>query len=730
MLEKVGNLKDMELAAAQARSGYQGPVFIDSDLYKALEAASCSLAAHPDPDLEGKLDAIIARVEAAQRPDGYLNTWYQVNAPEKRWSNLRDDHELYCAGHLFEAAAAHHAATGKRTLLTVAERFADNIDSVFGSAPGKRMGYCGHPEIELALIRLGRHTGEKRYLDLARFFLESRGSRFFAGEHGTPPEKYDGAYWQDQAPVREHRKVAGHAVRMVYFLCGAADLAAETGDPGLLRMLERVWRNATGANMYVTGGIGSSAHNEGFTEDYDLPNLTAYQETCASVAVAMWAHRMNLLTGESRFADVLERVLHNGFAAGVSLDGTRFFYVNPLASRGDHHRQEWYGCACCPPNVTRTLAALGGYAYATSPGAFWVNLYIQGEAEAQIDGRKVRMSVESDYPWDGEVLLRPTLESPGRFQLRLRVPDWCEGESVSVNGAAVEAPVRDRGYLVVEREWAPGDEVRLSLPMPVRRVAAHPKVKANSGRLAIQRGPIVYCLEGCDHNVPVSKVGLSATAPLAPVRRDDLLGGVTVLTGKGEVAEETEWENRLYAPASPARPVEITAVPYCVWDNREAGEMAVWIPETAPPSPAPGLAGRAQVELSFVSSNCQPSAVHDGIEPARSSEQAPATCHWWPHKGGEEWVQYGWAGPVTVERACVYWFDDTGRGECRLPKQWRLEYRDGEAWKPVDLRGKQFPVQADAWCEVEFEPVSTDRLRLLVQMQDGYAAGVHEWKVE
>lgn len=577
MLEKVGNIHDLELAAKGAREGYRGPVFIDSDLYKAVEAAAYSLATVRDPKIEEPLDAIIAKIAAAQQPDGYLNTWFTVNAPDKRFTNLRDQHELYCAGHLFEAAVAHYQATGKRTLLDVAVRFAEYLYSVFGSDISKRMGYCGHPEIELALIKLARVTGEQRYFELARFFLDSRGSKFFAQEHKIDLAKYDGVYLQDNVPLREHKKIVGHAVRAAYLMSGATDLAAATGDAGLLKMLDRVWRNTTECNMYITGGIGSSAHNEGFTVDYDLPNLTAYQETCASVALAIWAHRMNLLHGDAKYGDVMERALYNGFLASVSLDGTRFFYVNPLASKGDHHRKEWYDCACCPPNVTRTLAQLGGYAYAVDPKALWVNLYAQGSAQTEIAGTSVTLDVKTDYPWNGDVEISPSVASPAKFELRLRVPEWCEGAKVSVNGAA-ESPRREKGYFVLDRTWAKGDRVQLELPMPVRRVAAHPEVREDAGRLAVQRGPLVYCIEDADNKRPVSRIAVAADERFESVAADGLPAGTVVLKTRGTVQPDAAWKGRLYATAAAGEQVEVTAIPYCLWDNRKAGVMAVWLP--------------------------------------------------------------------------------------------------------------------------------------------------------
>lgn len=728
MLEKSGNLRNFELAAAKATNGFTGPVFMDSDLYKALEAAAYSLGTDPDPELARRLDGIIATIAAAQQPDGYLNTYFIVKEPSLRWKNLRDWHELYCAGHLFEAAVAHFQATGKRDFLDVAIRLADHIDSVFGAAPGKRMGYPGHPEIELALVKLWRVTGQQRYLELARFFVENRGRRFFAEEHGTPLDRYDGSYWQDDVPILEHRNIKGHAVRAAYLMSGATDIAAQTANPDLLRMLGRVWRNTAQKNMYLTGGIGPSSHNEGFTTDYDLPNATAYQETCASVALAQWNHRLALLYGDARYADVLERSLYNGVLAGVSLDGTRFFYVNPLASSGGHHRSPWFGCACCPPNVARTLASLGGYAYAVSDGAVWVNLYIQGTARATVQGGPIRIEVVTEYPWDGRVTLRPELSAPQRFELRLRLPGWCEGAAVAVNQQPVTPLTIERGYAVLAREWRAGDTVDLNLPMPVQRMAAHPRVRENHGLVALQRGPLVYCFEACDHNESLASVSLPASAEFTAVRAPHFPGGVVALQGSGEIAAERDWTGHLYQPALPARRVPVTAIPYFAWDNRAPGPMRVWVPVVAPVPPAGGLETQAAVTVSFANDNSQPHGINDGLEPRKSDEQPPALCHWWPHKNQTEWVQYTWKKPVSVAGARVYWFDDTGRGACRLPASWRVNFLDGETWKPVAGLA-EYPVQRDAWCAVNFEPVTTTALRLVVQLEEQWAAGVHEWQV-
>jgi uncharacterized protein len=726
-LEKSGNLENFRLAAKGAREGFRGPVFMDSDVYKALEAAACSLATHPDPALDKRLDEIIATLAAAQQPDGYLNSYFIVKEPDKRWKNLRDWHELYCAGHMFEAAVAHYQATGKKNFLNVATKLADHIDSVFGPAP-KRMGYPGHPEIELALVKLWQATGNTRYLDLARFFVESRGRKFFAEEHKTPLDRYDGTYWQDDVPICDHKTIKGHAVRAAYLLAGATDVVGETRDPALLKMLNRVWRNTVLRNMYITGGIGPSSHNEGFTTDYDLPNATAYQETCASVALALWNHRLALLYGDARYADVFERSLYNGVLAGVSLDGTRFFYVNPLESRGNHHRSPWFGCACCPPNVARTLASLGGYAYAQGDNSLWVNLYIQGEVTIALGGEKVTLKVTSDYPWDGKVTLKPQLARPAKFDLRLRAPGWCEGAAVSVNRRKISDPAIERGYLVLAREWKNGDTVELNLPMPAQHVAANPRVTADAGQLALQRGPLVYCLEQCDQGAPLPSLYLPADHELKAEKAPKLLGGVMVVKGDAELAPDLDWNRRLYQPCPPPRRVPITAIPYYAWDNRQAGPMKVWLPMSPPTPVVGGLETQAKVSVSFANDNSQPAGINDGVEPKASGDQPAALCHWWPHKDKEEWAQYAWKNPVTVNGARVYWFDDTGRGGCRLPAAWRIEYRDGKDWKPVASKG-DYVVAKDRWCEVTIDPVTTTALRLSVKLQKDWAAGVHEWKV-
>ncbi len=576
-LHGVGAVENLVRAAAGEKGGHKGFVFADSDLYKTLEAAAYCLGASADARIERGADELIAVIRKAQQPDGYLNSAYQLGG-KPHFSNLRDDHELYCAGHLIEAGVAHFQATGRRDLLDVALRYADLLERTFGDGAGHRAGYPGHPELELALVRLAHATGERRYLQLARFFLEHRGEHFFAREHGTPEGSYDGTYWLDDVKIREHQVISGHAVRALYLYSGALDLAAETGDAGLLAAVERVWKNAVEKRLFVTGGLGSSSRNEGFTDDYDLPTFDAYQETCASIAFVMLNQRLALLTGDARYADNVEWSLYNAVAAGVSLSGDRFFYVNPLASHGRHHRQPWYDCACCPPNLARTLASLGQYAFASGPEDLYLNLYLAGSAELETGRGKVIVETQSQYPWEGRVTLTVRESSAGPLALRLRQPGWCEGASLRVNGEVQSAPQRERGYLVVRRDWRAGDRVELELPMPVRRLAANPLVDEAADRVALSRGPIVYCVEQTDLAVQLPALRLPRMAELRP-ESSSILGGVTVLRGQATALPAVA-EGPLYAPLAAHRlePTALSAVPYAVWDNRGGGAMRVWIP--------------------------------------------------------------------------------------------------------------------------------------------------------
>ena len=563
-------------------------IFWDSDIAKWIEAASYALAVHPDAALDAQIDEVIALLAGAQQPDGYLNSHYTQVEPENRWTNLRDNHELYCAGHLIEAGVAHFRATGKRELLAVVSRYADYIATVFGRAEGQQRGYPGHEEIELALVKLYRVTGEQRYLDLAAYFVDERGAQphYFDQEavaRGEDPAAYhfkNYRYSQSHRPVREQHEVAGHAVRAMYLYTAMADLAGELGDDSLLAPLEQLWRHLCTRNLYITGGVGVSAANEGFTQDYDLPNLSAYAETCASIGLVFWMQRMLQLRCDGRYADVLERALYNGVLSGVSLDGARFFYENPLASRGDHHRQAWFDCACCPPNIARLLASLGAYIYGYSEDEIAVHLYIQSQATIELGGQAIRLQQATNYPWDGEVTLRVDMAQPAHFGLRLRIPGWCRRAAVSINGAPIDMEGKlARRYLTLMRTWQPGDRVTLALDMPVEQIFAHPNVQQDVNCVALQRGPLVYCLEQVDHVTPLHHIRLPLDADLTPRFEPDLLGGMVEIVGEGAAAEIDDWENTLYRGAPPVCvPTPLRAIPYFAWDNRTAGAMRVWLP--------------------------------------------------------------------------------------------------------------------------------------------------------
>lgn len=590
MLMETGRIPAFDLNFTRPVPSPIVQIFGDSDAAKWLEAACYALTAQADPSLAALVNEFANKVVAAQQPDGYLNTHFIVTQPEMRWKNLRDWHEMYCAGHLIEAAIAHHQATGDPKLLAALCRYADHIDAHFGREPGKRRGYDGHPELELALVRLYHATGEQRYLQLAQYMVEERGQspNYFdqeARERGEDPADFWAKtyeYCQAHAPIRQQGKVVGHAVRAMYLLAGVADLAHELDDPTLLATCERLWDNLVHRRVYLTGGIGPSRRNEGFTSDYDLPDESAYAETCAAIALILWNHRLLQFAGDGKYADIIEQTLYNGFISGVSLEGRHFFYDNPLASAGDHHRVPWFACPCCPPNLGRLLASLGDYFYSTSVDGVWIHLYAQSSAKVQVQGQDVDVRQVTNYPWDGAIQLELRSAQPQAFTLHLRIPGWCDEWQVRVNGAPLaEEPALTKGYLAIHHTWEPGDQVELTLAMPVQSVWAHPAVRQMQGRLALQRGPIVYCMEGIDHGgVGLDRISLDPAAAerFTVEHRPDLLGGVTVLHGAGALIQEAGWEDALYRRNRPptTQPVDVTAIPYCVWDNRAPGEMRVW----------------------------------------------------------------------------------------------------------------------------------------------------------
>lgn len=582
---------DIERTAPGKVVSYDGglmtaQMFWDSDFGKIIETAAYCLFRKPDPALEAKIDAVADLYEKLQQPDGYLNSWFQRIEPGLRWTNLRDTHELYSAGHLIEGAVAYYQATGKRKLLDVMCRYVDHIAAVFGPGPEQIRGYDGHEEIELALVKLSRVTGRRDYLDLAKFFIDERGQQphFFdmeARQHGRDPADYhfeSHEFSQSAQPVRDQRRVVGHAVRAMYLYAGMSDIATEFDDGALEAALGALWRDLTATKLYVTGGIGPSRTNEGFTHDYDLPNLTAYAETCAAVGLVFWSSRMLGLGPNGRYADVMEQALYNGASSGLSLDGTHFFYENPLASRADHRRWQWHRCPCCAPNIARLTASVGSYMYGQAQDCVAVHLYGAGTARLDLGGRSVTIDQATDYPWHGRVILSITPELPGdRFTLYLRIPGWAADHSLSINGAALTDRPAD-GYVAIYRFWQADDRIELDLDMTVAALHAHPLAADNAGRLALRRGPLVYCLEEVDNNAPLASLSLTLPVATAPTQMNCLAPGLVALQLDGRADCLDEWTDTLYrqAPASSA-PVSLVAVPYFAWANRAPGEMSTWI---------------------------------------------------------------------------------------------------------------------------------------------------------
>ncbi len=547
--ERINNFKK---AAGLMEGKHKGIYFDDSDVYKAMEGIAYSLINNPNPEYENLLDEWIGYIAKSQQADGYLNTFYTLNSPDGRWTDM-GKHEMYCGGHMIEAAVAYYQATGKKEFLNVAIKFADHLDNTFG--PGKRHWLAGHEEIELALVKLYHATDNEKYLRLSHWLLEERGhGNIEDGEWVavTGPE-----YCQADVPVSEITDIKGHAVRAMYLFAGMADVASEMNIPGYVDALKRVWEDVTQRNMYVTGGIGSSKTNEGFTEDYDLPNKTAYCETCASIGMVLWNSRMNLLTKDAKYVDVMERCMYNGVLSGINLEGDLFFYVNPLESDGDHHRKRWYGCACCPSNVSRFIPSIGSYVYMKNEKELFVNLYMGNNSKLNISGTKVEVSQTTNYPWDGDVSIEINPEKPASFDLKLRVPGWCKSFKVLLNGEVVENSPVENGYISISKKWSAGDKITLSLDMPVELVKADDKVAEDKGKRAAQRGPVVYCIEQTDNeNIDGATITQGSK--------------FSILPGEGKLKNMKTLKNG-----------KLTFIPYFAWDNRKPGKMKVWIDYSA-----------------------------------------------------------------------------------------------------------------------------------------------------
>jgi len=735
-IEETGRVLNFEIAAGLKIGSFCTIYpFDDSDVFKILEGAAYALHVQPDPVLAATVDTLIAKIAAAQEEDGYLYTNRTINPDsthewvgEERWQYTHDlSHELYNVGHLYEAAAAHYWATGKRTLLDVALKNADLVDRDFGW--GKIERPPGHQVIEIGLAKLYRITGDERYIRLAQFFLDVRG-----------PDQ--GEYSQAHKKVTDQTEAVGHAVRAVYLYSGMADIAALTGNRDYINAIDRIWENVVSKKIYVTGGIGSTGSHEGFGPDYYLPNAVAYNETCASVANVFWNHRLFLLHGHARYIDVLERTLYNALHSGLSLTGDRFFYPNPLESQKNHERSPWFNCACCPSNMARFLPSIPGYQYARRGNSVYVNLFIGGEADIVLDNGPVHLVQNTRYPLDGRVLIEVEPEDPETFDVMVRIPGWARNEPVPsdlytfqthdeepvvlrVNGEQVPVTLED-GYAKLARSWQSGDTIELILPMPARRIEAHEAVEDDRGKVAFQRGPLVFCAEGKDQmDERVIHFMVPDESPITIAFEPDLLQGVQTLGFDGFFVNRTG-----VAEETTAEPIRITAIPYYAWANRGRDFMTVWFPRDeghARPSPGPTIAYRSHISASGDIIGLE--ALSDQFVPEHTNDRTNPIIHWWPRFGQREWVQYDFAAPEQVSSSTVYWFDDRPDGGCRLPLSWTLSYKEGNTWKPVTPL-TPYTVTRNEFNFVSFEPVTTSALRLELQSEEEFSSGIHEWSVE
>ncbi len=742
MNETTGRVTNLEIAAGLKTGEYctRYP-FDDTDIYKVIEGASYSLMLKPDKELEKKLDELIDIIAKAQEPDGYIYS-ARTSKSEKmkrsigpeRWSNLQWSHELYNAGHMFEAAVAHFMATNKKSFLTIALKCADLLVKDFG--PGKVQLPPGHQEVELGLVKLYRLTGEEKYLNLAKYFLDIRGK----GKELTGRESW-GEYSQDHKPIIEQDEAVGHAVRAAYMYSAIADVAALTGDESYIKALDKIWDNVVSKKLYLTGGLGATGSWEGFGPNYDLPNASAYNETCASIANVYWNHRMFLLKGDGKYIDILERTLYNALLSGISISGDKFFYPNPLESFGTHERSNWFECACCPGNVTRFIASVANYIYAVRDKEVFVNLYTNNSTNLKIDNDDVLLNQKTKYPWEGKIVLTVNLKKQNKdFSINLRIPGWAQDEvvasdlysfidkpkkqiSVLVNGKPYEFNI-EKGFASIKRTWKNYDKIELILPMEVKRIAANNKVEADRGRIALQRGPLVYCAEGIDNNGYTRNILIGSDTKFSTKYHYNLLNGVEVITAKSSGVKLADDKKSLIKKTQ-----NFMAIPYYAWAHRGKTEMSVWIAnddKVVQPLFGSDLLTHAKITSS---AGKNPEVIADRLEPKNSIDHSFPFFHWWPNKGSTEWVQIDFQKPEEISQMDIYWFDDTGIGECRIPSSWKLFYKDGDKWREVYTVDK-YGVEKDKYNSVIFETVRTKSLKIEIHSQTDFAGGIHELKIK
>lgn len=714
-----------------------GLAFDDTDVYKTIEGASYLLQTYPDKKLAKYIDSVLVIVAAAQEPDGYLYTSRTMNpkhphewAGSKRWEKVEElSHEFYNLGHMVEGAIAHYQATGKRNFLDIAIRYADCVCREIGTGAGQQIRVPGHQIAEMALAKLYLVTGQQKYLDQAKFFLDQRG-------HTTRTDEYSQAH----RPVVEQDEAVGHAVRAAYMYAGMADVAALTGDTAYIHAIDRIWDNIVGKKYYITGGIGATSHGEAFGKNYELPNMSAYCETCAAIGNVYVNYRLFLLHGESKYYDVLERTLYNGLISGVSLDGGGFFYPNPLESIGQHQRQPWFGCACCPSNICRFIPSLPGYVYAVKDKDVYVNLFMSNTSNLKVEGKAVSLEQTTGYPWNGDIAIGVRKNSAGQFTMKIRIPGWVRNQvvpsdlyaytdgkrlsySVKVNGEPVQSELKN-GYFCIDRRWKKGDKVEVHFDMEPRTVKANNKVEADRGRIAVERGPIVYCAEWPDNDFDVLSVFMNRAPKFEVVEKPDLLYGITQLKTDAQTLGYDE-RGRLTATD-----VKLTLIPYYAWAHRGSGAMAVWLPQelsaSRPTMPAT-LASESKVDASHKVKSL--SAINDRLVPKDENDRSVPYYHWWPKQGTTEWISYEFPSEATVSSATVYWYDDAPWGGCRIPKSWKVYYKDASGnWQPVSGADK-YGVEKGTGNAVNFNPVKTKAVKLEIVQPVGNSSGLFEWEI-
>lgn len=715
-----------------------GLAFDDTDPYKTIEGASYILQTYPDTKLVAYIDSVLDVIASAQEPDGYLYTSRTQNpkephewAGDKRWSMEEDlSHELYNLGHMVEGAIAHYQATGSRKFLDIAIRYADCVCREVGPNPGQACVVPGHQIAEMALAKLYLVTGDKKYLDEAKFFLDYRGKTTIVHE-----------YSQAHKPVVEQDEAVGHAVRAAYMYAGMADVAALTGDKDYIKAIDAIWDNIVTKKLYVTGGIGATSNGEAFGANYELPNMSAYCETCAAIGNVYVNYRLFLLHGESKYYDVLERTLYNGLISGVSLEGNGFFYPNPLESMGQHQRQAWFGCACCPSNICRFIPSLPGYIYAVKDKNVYINLFLSNKSNLTVGGKKVVLSQTTEYPWNGDITVTVDQNAAGQFAMKIRIPGWVKNQvvpsnlyqytdakrlsyGIMVNGQLVNGQLTSDGYYTIDRKWKKGDKVQIHFDMEPRTVRANNKVEADRGMISVERGPLVYCAEHPDNSFDIMSALINQT-PKFTLGKGEVAGtSITTLITEAQTLDFNK-DGKLTTQDQ-----KLTLIPYYAWCHRGSGKMRVWLPQdlnaTNPSQPAT-LASESKVETS--SPVPALSAINDRLVPNDENDRSVPYTHWWPKNNSTEWLSYEFPEESTVQSSTVYWYDDGPWGGCRVPKSWRILYLDSQGkWQPVN-GADGYPTDKGAACTVNFDPVKTKSLRLEVVLPNDNSSGLFEWIV-